>query len=95
MIWGASDLTREIVGTNFNYNQNVNNEPLQHYLTRNLNPSLGFYFSEALINNKRVVLLTISATKIVPTAFKDVRYIRISSSKENLKKHPEREAYYR
>ncbi|MDY3898992.1 MAG: putative DNA binding domain-containing protein [Bacilli bacterium] len=93
MIWGVNDATHKIVGTSFDYNIDINNEPLQHYLARNLNPSIGFYFQETAIDNKRVVLLTIPAAKIVPTAYKDIRYIRIGSSKENIRKYPEREAY--
>ncbi len=93
MIWGVKDATHEIVGTSFNYDTDTNNEPLQHYLARNLEPSLSFFFQEAIINNKRMVLLTIPAAKIVPTAYKGVRYIRIGSSKENLRKYPQREAF--
>lgn len=39
-----------------------------------------------------MVVLTIPAARIVPTAFKNVRYIRIGSSKENVRKYPDREA---
>lgn len=44
------------------------------------------------MENKKIVVLIIPAAKIVPTSFNDVRYIRIGSSKETLKKYPEREA---
>ena len=37
--------------------------------------------------------LVIPAAKTIPTAFKNTRYIRIGSSKEDIKKFPEREAY--
>ncbi|MCI6717040.1 MAG: ATP-binding protein, partial [Mollicutes bacterium] len=46
MIWGVNDATHKIVGTSFDYNIDINNEPLKHYLARNLNPSIGFYFQE-------------------------------------------------
>lgn len=39
------------------------------------------------------MLLTIPAAKSVPTAFQNERYIRIGSSKEKLRKYPEKEAY--
>ena len=45
-----------------------------------------------LIEENRVVVLTIPAARIVPTAYKDVRWIRIGSSKEKLSKYPDREA---
>ena len=93
MIWGINNESHEIVGTTIKYEIEVNNEPLKHYLARNLNPSINFYFIEEIINDKRVVVLVIPSSKIIPTSYKDVRYIRIGSSKENLKKYPEREAY--
>ena len=36
--------------------------------------------------------MTIPAARIVPTEFKEVRYIRIDSSKEKHKRYPDREA---
>ena len=93
MIWGIENNSHKVVGTNINYNKDVNNEPIQHYLARKLSPSIAFYFEETVFDNERVVVLTIPAAKIVPTDFEGVRYIRIGSSKENLKKYPQREAF--
>lgn len=93
MIWGINDKTHEIVGTTINYEKEIKNEPLNHYLARNINPSIDFYFLETNINSKRLVVLIIPAAKIIPTSYKDIRFIRIGSSKENLKKYPEREAF--
>ena len=92
LIWGVNDKTHEIVGTIIDYDKSINNEPIKHYLARNLNPSVSFEFVETIMDNKRLVVLIIPAAKIIPTAFNDVRYIRIGSSKESLKKYPEREA---
>ena len=91
-VWGVNDKTHEIVGTIIDYDKSINNEPIKHYLARNLNPSVSFEFVETIMDNKRVVVLIIPAAKIIPTSFNDVRYIRIGSSKESLKKYPEREA---
>lgn len=92
-IWGINDKTHKIVGTDFNCNQDVKNEPLKHYLARQLTPDVNFKFEEEIINGKRLVMLTIPAAKSVPTAYARERYIRIGSSKENLRKFPEKEAY--
>ncbi len=92
-VWGINDKTHEFTGTNFNCNQDVNHEPLKHYLFRLLSPSLNFSFEEIFIDEKKIVLLTIPAAKSVPTSFYKERYIRIGSSKENLRKYPEKEAY--
>ena len=80
------------MGTNSDYNKSIDNEHIKHYLAIKLNPSISFEFEETTIDNKRIVILIIPAAKIVPTSFNDIRYIRIGSSKETLKKYPEREA---
>lgn len=90
-IWGINDETHEIVGTTFNQYRDYNKEPYQNYLARNLSPSIGFEFEELKLDGKRVVVLTIPAAKNIPTAFNESRYIRIGSSKANLKDYPERE----
>ena len=90
-IWGVNDKTHEIVGTTFNQYRDYNKEPYQNYLARHLSPSIGFEFEELEMDGKRVVVLTIPAAKNVPTAFDESRYIRIGSSKANLKDYPERE----
>ena len=70
----------------------VKNEPLEHFLARNITPGLYFHFEESIIEGKRIVVLRIPAAHTVPTAYKGMRYLRISSSKVNLNKYPEREA---
>lgn len=92
-VWCIDDKTHEIVGTNFNPNQDINNEPLNHYLSRKLSPSINFTFKEIIMDTKRVVLLTIPAAKTVPTSYANERYIRIGSNKENIRKYPEKEVY--
>ena len=44
------------------------------------------------MDGKRVVVLFVPAARIVPTAYREERYIRIGSSKENLKRYPDTEA---
>ena len=90
-VWGIKDGTREIVGTTFNYDIDIQHEPLKHYLARQLNPSINFVFEEFMLNNKKVVCLSIPAAKRIITEFNKNRYIRIGSSKELLRKFPERE----
>lgn len=90
-VWGINDQTHEIVGTNFNQYREHNKEPYQNYLARNLFPSVSFSFEEATIEGKRIVMLIIPAASGIPTSFKEKRYIRIGSSKVNLKDYPQRE----
>ena len=92
LIWGIHNSTHELTDTKFNYHQDVKNEPLEHYLARNVTPGIYFRFEEDMIHGKRVVVLRIPAAHTVPTAYKAVRYLRIGSSKVNLAKYPDREA---
>ena len=91
-VWGVDNNTHEAVGTTFDQDQDVNNEPLKHYLARQTTPDIGFHFEELMYNGKRLVVLVIPAAVKMPTAFDNVRYIRIGSSKEKLMKYPESEA---
>ena len=91
-IWGVDDKTHKLVGTNFNPDMEVVNEPLKHYLARNLCPSIAFKFYTEFLEGKRIVVLEIPAAKRIVTEFKKERFIRIGSSKELLRKYPEREA---
>ena len=90
-IWGIKDDTKEIVGTNFKYDVDINNEPLKHYLARLLKPSIPFKFEDFNFDGKRVVCLSIPAAKRIMTEYNRERYIRIGSSKELLRRYPELE----
>lgn len=92
LVWGIDNDTHAIVGTTFDPNSDVKREPLQHYLARQLTPDTIFSFHEQIMDGKRVVLLEIAAAKKVPTAFMNIRYFRIGSSKVVLTKYPDREA---
>ena len=92
-VWALTTRPIKIVGTNFNPNQDINNEPLNHYLSRKLSPSINFTFKEIIMDTKRVVLLTIPAAKTLPISYANERYIRIWSNKDNLRKYPEKEVY--
>lgn len=92
LIWGVHDKTHELTNSKFNYKKDIKNEPMEHYWARNVSPAIFFSFDEDIIDGNRVVILSIPAARIVPTEYKGIRYIRIGSSKENIKNHPEREA---
>ena len=92
LIWGIHDKTHEYTNTTFKYKKDVKNEPMEHFLARNISPAIFFSFDEDMIDGNRVVVLRIPAARIVPTEYKGIRYIRVGSSKENIKNHPEREA---
>lgn len=92
LFWGIDNITHELVGTKFNYTKDVESEPFEHKIGRDVKPAIYFRFDEEVINGKRIVLLTIPAARVIPTSYKGERYIRVGSSKENIKRFPEREA---
>ena len=92
-VWGINDSNHSVVGTSFNCNKDVKGEPLKHFLARQLHPDINILFDETIIEGKNVVLLTVPAAKTVPTEFAKERYIRLGSSKESLRKYPEKESF--
>lgn len=92
LVWGIQNGTHKIVGTNIDYQIDYKKEPFQHYLARQVSPSIGFMFQTIEMEGKRIVVLEIPTAVKVPTAFDGTRYIRIGSSKESVAKYPEREA---
>lgn len=92
LVWGVRNDTHELTNTTFTYHRDVKGEPLEHFLARQITPDIGFSFHEFTIDSKRVVVLVIPAAKHVPTAFNNIRFLRIGSSKVNLNKYPERES---
>lgn len=80
LIWGVDDKSHEIVGTEFDQDMEINNEPIKHYLARNCNPYINFKFDSVKIDGKRVVVLSIPAAETLPVAFKNERYIQARKS---------------
>ena len=92
LFWGIENDTHAVIGTTFDPTIEVKHEPLKHFLARQLSPDTAFAFHELEMEGKRIVLLEIAAAKTIPTAFANVRYFRIGSSKVVLTKYPERES---
>ncbi|MGI6680395.1 MAG: helix-turn-helix domain-containing protein [Bdellovibrionota bacterium] len=79
LVWGIHDQSHEIIGTKFNFRQNIHKEPFEHFLARQITPDILFSFHEIKIENKRVVVLEIPAASKIPTSFDMKRYLRIGS----------------
>lgn len=91
VIWGVSDASHQIIGTQFNpESETINNQVLQLWLAQRLKPSPSFHFK--IINHPqgRVVLLEIPAATSAPIAFNNIPYMRIGSATPKLTDFPER-----
>ncbi len=91
---GINDKTHNLVGTTYNFDKNAKNgEPLKHYLERKLSNNVFIDFNEVYYQEKRLVVLVISAAKTIPVDWDGQRFIRVGSSKTKISKFPEREVY--
>ena len=91
LIWGISDESHEVVGTQVQWEIKIKGEPLDHFLIRQLNPAIEFKFTELCLLSKRVVVLQIAAAQRLPTDFAKKRFIRVGSNKVDLEKYRDRE----
>ena len=92
LVWGVEDASRKVLGTTFNPQQSrVGNELLEPWLSRLLTPRLDFRFSSFEREGLTVVLLEVPAARQMPTRFEGAEYVRVGSTKKNLKDHPEKE----
>lgn len=79
----------KLTNSKFNYEKEVNGgENYAHYLSRNLNPHIDVEFKEEYFDSNRVVYVEIPAASDVITDYKNVRYIRVGSSKEDIRRFP-------
>ena len=92
MIWGIEDSSHDVVGTTFSASaKKVGNEPLENWLNRLLNASVGFQFHDVGIDGRRVVVLEIDCASRSPVAFSGEEFIRVGSVTKKLKDVPEKE----
>lgn len=94
LVWGVDDSTHEIVGTTFAYRSaKKGGEELEAWLTRMLNPPIGFSFHEVeLDDGSHVTVLEVPAARTEPTRFESVAYVRVGSSVKPLVGLRDREA---
>ena len=69
LVWGVNNETHEFTGTSFDFRKDVDHEPLEHYLARNISPDVNFRFEECSVDDRRIVVL------IIPAAVPDNRRV--------------------
>lgn len=91
VIWGIEDNTHQIIGTSFNPLQaKIGAEELEGWLNRLLHPRVNFSFTNGIVDEKQVILLTIPRAIAEPIQFKGESFVRIGSYKKKLKDQPEK-----
>ena len=92
IVFGVQDRDHTVVGTSFSFrHEKVGNEELEHWLQQHLEPKVNFSVYEfSYDNNKSVVLFEI-LPGTAPTAFNNIRYIRIGGTTRKLQDYPEKE----
>jgi len=92
LLWGVSNATHDIVGTDFRPNTaRKGNQPLESWLLQLLEPKLHFRFHELPMDGQHVVLLEIERAVRHPVRFSGTEYVRIGEVKKKLKAAPDRE----
>lgn len=104
LIWGVRDLTKEIVGTDFDpYTEkaivenkkgksNKSNISLTFYLNKYIDPKLNLVWDKCEISGKKMVCLTIDVRHLnQPLKFMGIDYIRVGTSNQKLNLFPEKE----
>ena len=85
LIYGIDDKTKEILGTDFDFNNSKKgNEPLYNWLYRKLKPQVDFNPYEIYYNEKRVLIIEIDKAKLYPVEFDNIAYIRVGEKKRKL-----------
>ncbi|WP_435752239.1 ATP-binding protein [Levilactobacillus brevis] len=97
LVWGIKDMTKEIVGTDFEpyktKSSGKDKMPLITHLSTYTDPHVELNFDEFSTSaDKRLVLLTIDVTHINrPIKYHGDEYIRVGTSNKNLAAFPEKE----
>jgi predicted HTH transcriptional regulator len=92
LVWGIEDGSRQVVGTTFKPAEvQVDNQDLDMWLSRRLQPRVHFTFDALDYNGKAVVVLIIKPTSQGPVSFDGTEYVRVGSHTTKLRDHPEKE----
>jgi ATP-dependent DNA helicase RecG len=92
LLFGIDDSTHEVVGTRFDpySTKGKGNQDLMPWLVAGLRPNAGFEIRIVEHPDGPVVLFEIGPAEGEPVAFYGTAYIRVGSSKTELRNHPEK-----
>lgn len=85
IVWGIEDKTYSVKGTKFDpFHKKVGNQNFELWLSNKLNPAPKLNFDRVDHPDGQLIILTISASIMTPTAFENTPYIRVGSSTTKL-----------
>lgn len=92
LVFGIDDATHAVVGTRFNpyVTKGKGNQDLLPWLAAGVHPNTGFELHIVGHPDGRVVLFEIGPARGEPVSFHGTPYIRVGSSKTELRNHPEK-----
>lgn len=90
ILWGIRNGDAAVVGTLFDPGVTIQQQPLDFWLARRLNPSVSFTFNIIDHPAGRIVVLEIPAASVSPVEFDHAAYIRIGSATPRLSDYPSR-----
>lgn len=93
LVFGIRNATHEVAGTSFDPGAEYGkgNQPLLLWLSLGLNPKIGFEVYSVTYHGKSVVLFEISPALDQPVKFYGKAFVRVGSSKVELRNHPDKE----
>jgi ATP-dependent DNA helicase RecG len=92
LVFGIDDATHAVVGTRFDpySTKGKGNQDLLPWLAAGLRPNTGFGAHAVEHPDGRVVLCEIGSARGEPVSFQGTPYVRVGSSKTELRNHPEK-----
>ncbi|MBI4728003.1 MAG: putative DNA binding domain-containing protein [Acidobacteria bacterium] len=92
LVFGIDDATHAVVGTRFDpySTKGVGNQGLLPWLAAGLRPNTGFEVHLVVHPDGRVVVFEIGPANGEPVSFHGTPYVRVGSSKMELRSHPEK-----
>jgi ATP-dependent DNA helicase RecG len=89
LVLGVEDQTQQLIGTNFSPSSfKLYNQEYEIWLRNMIYPKISFEILEFAYEGKNVVIFRIPAAKGEPVNFSKIPYIRINSSKTDLRNYP-------
>jgi len=92
IVFGVHDSSFKFIGTDFDPDkEKYGNMPIKNWLEQMVEPKINIEFSECIIDEKRIVVLKVSAAPDRPVSFYGTEYIRVGEVTRPLKSFPEKE----